>query len=131
MHYEVTKPNKQHQFDLLCVAGIFEGNTYKYISLCVDVASSYKVATPFRTEKANEVAFVLEAVKKIVCLNTQRYFNVIMGQSLKVMSNLLEKHNVDIWRTAIKYKHIHIAFVEAFNKELAIYLFKPEDAHDL
>ena len=31
-HYDVTKPNKQHQFDLLYMPhSLFEGNTYKYI----------------------------------------------------------------------------------------------------
>ena len=44
---------------------------------------------------------------------------------------MLEKHNVDIRRAATKYKHIHTAFVEAFNKELAKLLFKPMDALEL
>ena len=35
--------------------------------------------------ESSEVAFVLEAIyKKVVCLNTQRNFNVIMVQSLKI-----------------------------------------------
>ena len=30
--YDVTKPNEQHQFDLLYIPhNIFEGNTHKYI----------------------------------------------------------------------------------------------------
>ena len=37
-HYDVTKPNEQHQFDLPYVPhNIFEGNTYKYILAGVDV----------------------------------------------------------------------------------------------
>ena len=29
-HYDVTKPNEQHQFHLLCMPhNLFEGNTYK------------------------------------------------------------------------------------------------------
>ena len=43
---------------------IFEGNTYKYILTGVDVASRYKVTRALRTKKANEVAFVLEAIYK-------------------------------------------------------------------
>ena len=36
-HYDVTKPNEQHQFDLLYMPhNVFEGNTYKYILTGVD-----------------------------------------------------------------------------------------------
>ena len=47
------------------------------------------------------------------------------------VTKLLEKHNVDIRSATTKYKHTHIAFVEAFNKELAKLLFKPMDAQGL
>ena len=47
------------------------------------------------------------------------------------MRKLLEKYNVDIRRARAKYKQIHTAFVEAFNKELAKLLFKPIDAQEL
>ena len=51
-HYDVTKTNDQHQFDLLYVPhNLFEGNTYKYILTGVDVASRYKVTRPLRTKK--------------------------------------------------------------------------------
>ena len=42
-HYDVTKPNEQHQFDLLYMPhNVFEGNTYKYILAGADVASRCK-----------------------------------------------------------------------------------------
>ena len=64
-HYDVTKPNEQHQFDLLYMPhNLFEGNTYKYILTGIDVTSRYKVARPPRTKKSSEVAFVLEAIYK-------------------------------------------------------------------
>ena len=64
-HYDVTKPNEQHQFDLLYMPhNLFERNTYKYILTGIDVASRYKVARPLRTKKSSEVAFVLEAIYK-------------------------------------------------------------------
>ena len=64
-HYDVTKPNEQHQFDLLYMPhNLFEGNTYKYILTSTDVASRYKVAKPLRNKKPSEVAFVLEAIYK-------------------------------------------------------------------
>ena len=64
-HYDVTKPNEQHQFNLLYMPhNFFEGNTYKYILTGIDVTSRYKVARPLRTKKLSEVAFVLEAIYK-------------------------------------------------------------------
>ena len=64
-HYDVTKPNEQHQFNLLDMPhNLFEGNTYKYILSGIDVASRYKVARPLRTKKASKVVFMLETVYK-------------------------------------------------------------------
>ena len=64
-HYDVTKPNEQHQFDLLYMPhNLFERNTYKYILTGIDVASRYKFARPLRTKKSSEVVFVLEAIYK-------------------------------------------------------------------
>ena len=64
-HFDVTKPNEQHQFDLLYMPhNLFEGNTYKYILTGLDVASRYKVARPLKTRKSSEVAFVFEAIYK-------------------------------------------------------------------
>ena len=47
------------------------------------------------------------------------------------VTELLEKHSVDIRRATTKYKHTHTVFLEAFNKELAKLLFKPMDAQEL
>ena len=43
---------------------VFEGKKYKYILIGVDVASRCKVERALRTNKANEAAFVLEAIYK-------------------------------------------------------------------
>ena len=60
-HYSVTKPNDQHQFDLVYMPhNVFKGNTHKYILTGIDVASRYKVARVLRTKNSNELAFVLE-----------------------------------------------------------------------
>ena len=77
--------------------------------------------------------FVLEAIYKkggvfkypkvIQCNNGSEFKNEV--------TELLEKHNVDIRRVTTKYKQTHTAFVEAFNKELAKLLFKPMDAQEL
>ena len=61
----MTKPNEQHQIYLLHVPHIaFEEDTYKYILTGGDVASRYKVARAFKTKKASEVSFVMEALYK-------------------------------------------------------------------
>ena len=132
--YDVTKPNEQHQFDLLYLPhNVFEGNMYKYILTRIDVASRYKVARSLRTKKSNQVAFVLEAIyKKGGVFKYPKVFQCDNGPEFKnEVTYLLEKHNFDIRRTTTKYKHTHTAFVEAFNKELAKLLFKPMDAQEL
>ena len=133
-HYDVTKPNEQHQFDLLYMPhNLFEGNTYKYILTGIDVASRYKVTRPLRTKKSSEVAFVLEAIyKKGGVFKYPKTFQCDNGSEFKnEVTKLLEKHNVEIRRATTKYKHTHTAFVEDFNKELAKLLFKPMDAQEL
>ena len=133
-HYNVTKPNEPHQFDLLYMPhNVFEGNTYKYILTGVDVASRYKVARPLRTKNSSEVAFKLEAIyKKGSVFKYSRVFQCDNGSEFKnEVTKLLKKHNTDIRRAAAKYKHTHTAFVEAFNKELAKLLFKPMVTQEL
>ena len=85
-HYDVTKPNEQHQFDLLYMPhNVFEGNTYKYILTNVDVASRYKVARALMTKKASEVAFVFEAIyKKGGVFKYPKVFQYDNGSELKM-----------------------------------------------
>ena len=50
-HYDVTKANEHHQFDIPYMShNLFEGNTYKYILTGINVASRHKVARPLRTK---------------------------------------------------------------------------------
>ena len=97
--YNVTKPNEQHQFDLLYMRHIvFEGNTYKYILTGVDVASRYKVPRPLRTKKLSKITFVLEAIyKKGGVFKYPKVFQCDNGPEFKnEVTKLLEKHNVNI-----------------------------------
>ena len=112
---------------------LFEGNTYKYILTGIDVASRYKVARPLRTKKSSEIAFLLEAIyKKGGVFKYPKAFQCDNGSEFKnEVTKLVEKHSVDIRRATAKYKHTHMAFVEAFNRELAKLLFKPMDAQEL
>ena len=86
-HYDVTKSNEQHQFDLLYLSHIFEGNTYKYIlTEVLMLHQDTRSLEPLGLKK--QVRFHLawkQYIKRVVFLNTQRCFNVIMGLSLKVM----------------------------------------------
>ena len=133
-HYDVTRPNEQHQFDLLYMPhNFFEGSTYKYILTVIDGASRYKVARPLRTKKSREVAFVLgEIHKKVGVFNYPKTYQCDNGSEFKnEVTKLLEKHNVEIRRATTKYQHTHTTFVESFKKELAKLLFKPMDAQEL
>ena len=82
----MTRPNEQHQFDLLYMPhNLFEGNIYKYVLTGIDVASRYKVARPLRTKKSSEVTFVLEAIyKKGGVFKYLKVFQCDMVQSLKM-----------------------------------------------
>ena len=109
----MTKPNEQHQFDLLYMPhNLFEGNSYKYILRGIDVASRYKVAKPLRTKNLSEVAFVLEAIyKKGGVFKCPKAFQCDNGSEFKnQVAKLLEKHHVNIRMTTMKYKHTHTAF---------------------
>ena len=133
-HYDVTKPNEQHEFDLLYMPhNLFEGNTYKYILTGIDIASRYRAARALKTKKSSEVAFMLEAIyKKSGVFKYPKVFQCDNGLEFKnEVTKLLEKHNVDIRRATTKYKHTYATFVEAFNRELAKLLFKPMDAQEL
>ena len=107
--------------------------TYKYILTGIDVASRYKVARPLRTKKSSEVAFVLEAIyKKGIVFKYPKTFQCDNGSEFKnEVTELLEKHNVEIRRATTKYKHTHTVFLETFNKELAKLLLKLMDAQEL
>ena len=135
-HYDVTKPNEQHQLDLLYMPhNRFEGNKYKYILTDIDVASRYKVSSPLRTKTGSEVAFVFVTIyKKVDVFTYPKVFQCNNGSEFKnevKVFKLLEKRNVGIRRAITKYKHTHTVFVKAFNKELAKLLFKPMGAQEL
>ena len=133
-HYDVTKRNEQHILDLLYMShNLFEGNPYKYIFTDPNVASRYKVTRPFGIKKSSKVAFVLEAIyKKGGVFKCPKTFQCDNGSEFKnEVTELLEKHSVEIGRAATIYKHTHTVFVEGFNKELAKLLFKPMDAQEL
>ena len=132
-HYQVTIPNEMYQFDLLYMPlDTLYGNKYKYILAGIDVASRYKVARPLRTKQAKDVADMIADIYKVDPLTYLKIFQCDSGSEFKAeMTNMLEKHEVKIPQVTTKYKHTHIAFVEALNKMLAERLFKVQDAQGL
>ena len=104
-HYDVTKPNEQHRFDLLYMPhNLFEENTNKYILRGIDFSRRYKVSRPLRTKNSNEIAFVLEAIyKKGGVFKYPRTFQCDNGSEFKnEVTKLLEKHKVGIRRATTK-----------------------------
>ena len=98
-HYDVTKPNEKHQFDLLYRHhNFFKRDTYKYILTGTDVASRYKVAWSLRTKKPSEVVFGLKAAyKKGGAFKYPKVFQIDNASEFKgEVTKLLEKHNVKI-----------------------------------
>ena len=72
-HYNVTKPNRQHQFDLLYIShDLFKGNMHKYI-----------FTGPLEPKSKLHLCLKKKYIRRVVCSNTPKYFHVIMGQSLK------------------------------------------------
>ena len=109
------------------------GNKYKYILSGIDVASRYKVARPLKTKKgSDEVAKLLQDIYKKGPL---KYPGTVMldgGSEFKAsVTKLFDKNGTSIDRVTTKYHHAHTAFVENLNKELAKFLFKPQDAQEL
>ena len=132
-HFNITQPNKMHQFDLLYMPGdILYGTKYKYILTGIDVASRFKVVRPLKTKTAKEVCQALEDIYKIRPLKYPEIFQCDNGSEFKgEVTKLFEKHGVKINRSTTKYHHRFTAFVERFNKTLAERLFKTMDAQEL
>ena len=132
-HYEVTIPNKMHQFDLLCMSSAtLYKNKYKYILSEISVTSGYIVARPLRTKQAKEAADMMADIYKVGPLTYPKIFQCDNGGEFKAeVTKVLEKHEVTIKCTTTKYKHTHTAFVEALDKILTEELFKVKDTQEL
>ena len=76
-----------------------------------------------------DVAEMIADIYKVGPLTYPSIFQCNNGSKFK--GEMLEKHEVKIWRVTTKYAHIHTAFVEALNKILAEMLFKVQDAQEL
>ena len=71
-------------------------------------------------------------INKVGPLTHPKIFQCNNGSEFKAgVTKLLEKHEVNIQRVTMKYKHTHTAFVKALNKILAERLFKLQDAQEL
>ena len=81
----MSKPNEQHQFDLLYVSHIvFEENTFENILPDVDIGSRYKVARALKMKKKSEIAFLLKAIyKKVGVFEYPKVFQCDKGSKSK------------------------------------------------
>ena len=97
-HYEVTIPNKMHQFDLLYMpSDSLYGGKYKYILARIDAASRFKVARPLRTKQARDVAEMIADIYKVGPLTYPKIFECDNGSEFKgEVTKMLEKHEVKI-----------------------------------
>ena len=75
---------------------------------------------------------MIAGIYKVGPLTYPKIFQCGNGSQFKgETTRLLEKHEVTIWHITTKYKHTHMAFVEALNKLLEEQLFKVPDAQEL
>ena len=93
-HYDVTKPNEQHQFDLLYMPhNLFEGNTYKYILTGIDIRS------PDPLEPKNQVKLHLcwkQSIKRVVCSNILTEFKNKVTKLLENTTLIFEEQQQNI-----------------------------------
>ena len=117
---EVMTHNEVHQFDLLYMpSDTLYGHKYKYILSRIDVASRYKVARPIRMKQVKDTANMIADIYKVVPLTNPKVFQCNNGSEFKAeVSKMLQKYGIRIWCTMTKYKHKHMAFIEALNKLL-------------
>ena len=97
---------------------------YKYTLNVIDISSGYKASRPLKTKKAKEVA---EMFKDIYRKGPLKYpKDIDSGTEFKgEVLKLVKEYNVLVNSVVKKYHHNFTAFVECFNKTLAVKLFKP------
>ena len=79
-----------------------------------------------------DVAEMIADIYKVGPLKYPKIFQCDNDSEFKGdVTKMLENNEVKIRQVTTKYKHIHIAFVEALNKILAERLFKVQDAQEL
>ena len=85
-----------------------------------------------RTKQAHDVAEMIADIYKVGPLTYPKVLQCDNGSEFKAeVTKMLQKHEVKIRRVTMKYKHTHIAFIEALNKILTGGLFKVQDAQEL
>ena len=90
------------------------------------------MARPLRTKQAKDVANMIVDIYKAGPLIYCKVFEFNNGSEFQAeVPKMLEKHGVTIQCKTTKYKHTHMAFVEALNKLLTETLFKVQDVQEL
>ena len=125
-HFNVMKPNKLHQADLLYLPDdkVYK-NKYKYVL-------NGEASRPLKTKEAKEAAKALKDIYKKGPLGYPNELHVDSGTEFKgEVIKLAKEHNIVIKSVVTRYHHNFTAFVGNFNKILAQRLFKPQDAQEL
>ena len=91
-----------------------------------------KVTRPMRTKQVKDIADMISDIFKVGPLTYPKVFQCDNGSEFKAeVTKMLEKRGVKIRCTMTKYKHTHMAFIEALNKLLAEQLFKVQGTQEL
>jgi len=115
-HWNVDRPNKIHQADLLFLPHDKVGRkTYKYALVVIDIASRYRDAEPLTSKSSDEVE---KAFKNIYSRKLKWPETIIVDPGREFMgsvTSLFRKHNVSIQRSEAG-NHRAQAFVERESK---------------
>ena len=85
-----------------------------------------------RMKQAKHIANMFVDIYKVGPLTYPEVFQCNNGSKFKAeVTKMLEKHGAKVRHTTTKYKHTHMAFVEALNKLLAENVLKIQDAQGL
>ena len=83
-------------------------------------------------KQVKDVYNMIADIYKVGALTYPKVFQCNSGSEFKAeVPKMLEKHGVMIQCATTKYKHTHMAFVEALHKLLAEQLFRVQDAQEL
>ena len=75
---------------------------------------------------------MLSDIYRVGPLTYPEVFHCDNGSEFKAeVPKMLEEHGVMIQHTTMKYKHTHMAFIEALNKPLTEQLFKVQQVQKL
>ena len=93
LHYMVDESNKLGTVDLVTMLpDKLYGNTYKYVLVYVDVATSFAVVRPLRSKSAKDTAFAMTDTIKVV--KSQKIYADAGTEFKGAFKKLLDEHDI-------------------------------------